>query len=397
MGYSDRDNRRVKIHIDLAAMRHNLNRARRAAPGKKTFCVVKSDAYGHGLEKVVPALQQADGYAAANVEEALAVRRQERVKPVLVLQGFQSPSELSDCARAGLWPVLHHAEQLKMLASTDAAPISCWIKFDTGMGRLGFDPSQLQTIVRQLEETSVNVIGLMTHLASADRPRDMSTNRQLKVFRSLQWPEAVASSVANSAALLTRPDSHHDWVRPGLMLYGANPMDAISDGDITDSSGTLSADNPDSDAQNFALQPAMRVSAPVIAVRDFKRGDRIGYAGTYECKGPTKVAIVAAGYGDGYPRRVPAGTCVMLGDRRCPILGRVSMDSMSIDVTGLSAVPPLDYPVTLWGHSRLRVDEIARRIGAIPYELLCGIRGKRSWLDPLPGTNVRSISDDMSI
>ena len=397
MGYSDRDNRRVKIHIDLAAMRHNLNRACLAAPGKKTFCVVKSDAYGHGLQKVVPALRQSDGYAVANVQEGLAVRNQEGRKPVLVLQGFQSTAELRDCIRANLWPVIHHAEQLTMFARNDSATLGCWVKFDTGMGRLGFEPADAPGICRQLAEKSVRVIGIMTHLASADRLRDMSTDRQLKVFRSLQWPDIVDYSVANSAALLTRHDSHYDWIRPGIMLYGANPMDAIIDGNMLDSAGPPLEPNSDPDGRDFALQPAMRVSAPVIAVRNFKRGDRIGYAGTYECTGPTKVAVVGAGYGDGYPRRVPPGTCVMLGDRRCPILGRVSMDSMSVDVTGLSVVPPLDYPVTLWGHSGLRVDEIARRIGTIPYELLCGIRGKRSWLDPSPGTNVTSISDDKSV
>lgn len=390
MTYCDRDNRHVNIHIDLAAVRHNLNRARSAALTKKVFSVVKSDAYGHGCEQVVSALTQTDGFAVSNVAEGFAVRQIDAFKPVLVLQGYQSTSQLRNCIQRELWPVIHHREQLKMLAGENTTGLQCWIKVDTGMGRLGIEPEELTAVSQALADRSVKIVGILTHMASADRPSDMSIDRQLKVFRSLKFPQPTEQSVANSAALLSRPDSHYDWVRPGIMLYGANPFEPNTQVPQIAPARQLSTA---SDA-DFGLQPAMRVSAPVIAIRDFKRGDRIGYGGTYECTGPTRVAIVGAGYGDGYPRNVPAGTCVMLGNKRCPIIGRISMDSMSVDVSGLSVPPPIDYPVTLWGHAKLRVDEIASRVGTIPYELLCSIRGKRSWLDPSPLANVRSISDD---
>lgn len=375
---SDRENRQVNISIDLAAIRHNLKRVRESAPDKKIFSVLKADAYGHGASRILPALTGTDAFAVANVAEGNALRHAKTQKPILVLQGFHSTKQLSDCLRAGLWPVIHHMEQLEMLPGKSRGPeLSCWVKVDTGMGRLGFKPEQIQQVCSKLQEAGVKVNGLLTHFASADRKADISTDRQLKVFKNIP-KQNVERSSANSAALLNRPDSHFDWVRPGIMLYGANPMEYRSG---------------DSQRQNFGLQPAMRVTAPVIAVREMKRGDRVGYGGTYECGGPTRVAIVGAGYGDGYPRTVAAGTCVVLGNRRCPIIGRISMDSMSVDISALSVNPPIDYPVTLWGHVSLLVDEVADHVGTIPYELLCSIRGKRSWHDPATEVNVRKISD----
>ncbi len=383
-----RHNRYVNIRIDLAAIRHNFNRVRAAAPGKKIFSVVKADAYGHGLEQVVRALQDSDGFAVANVPEGLAVRQVNAEKPVLVLQGFYSTSQLNNCIQSGLWPVIHHIDQIKMLETTNNASLVCWVKVDTGMGRLGVKPARFAEVIQMLGKSSVTVGGVMTHLAAADSRRNMSTERQLKVFRSLRPGDSIPRSVANSAALLSRSDSHYDWVRPGIMLYGADPFQS-DENSMQSSARPLETD--------FGLQPAMRVTAPVIAIRDFKRGDRIGYGGLYECSGQTRVAVVGAGYGDGYPRTIPAGTCVMFGNRRCPVVGRVSMDSMSVDVSGLSVAPPLDYPVTLWGHEKLRVDEIATGMGTIPYELLCSIKGRRSWIDPSPEANIRNITDDKSV
>ena len=183
--------------------------------------------------------------------------------------------------------------------------------------------------------------------------------------------------MANSAALISRRDMQFDWVRPGIMLYGASPFE-----------------NPD--VATLGLQPAMRATAPVIAIRELGRGKRIGYGGRYQCTRNTKVAVIGAGYGDGYPRSVPDGTSVMLGNQRCPIVGQISMDSLVVDISSLTVSPPIDYPVTLWGHSQLRVDEIAALIGTIPYETLCGIRGQRHWIDAKSERNVRKIVDDLS-
>lgn len=374
---SDRENRQVNISIDLAAIRHNLKRVRDLAPGVKVFSVVKADAYGHGVLRILPALKDSDAFAVANVSEGLVLRGSGEDKPILVLQGFHSTEQLRDCAGAGLWPVVHHHEQLAMLRKVKHVGRlrECWVKVDSGMGRLGFKSDEVLNACRDIADCRVAVRGLLTHFSSADREADMATDRQLRVFKKVQAPGAERSA-SNSAAVLKRRDSDFDWVRPGLMLYGADPMEYRS---------SLSCE------QDFGLQPAMRVTAPVIAVRELNRGDRIGYGGTYECREKTRVAIVGAGYGDGYPRTVKPGTCVMLGNRRVPIVGRISMDSMSVDITALSVAPPLDYPVTLWGHESLRVDEVADKVGTIPYELLCSIRGKRSWHDPASEVNVRSL------
>lgn len=374
----DRENRNVTIRIDLAAIRHNVKRVKALAPGKKIFAVVKADAYGHGAERILPALQEVDALAVANVAEAIALRQAAASKPILVLQGFRNPLQLEDCLRAELWPVVHHRDQLDIIKShSNVRELGCWVKFDTGMGRLGFTPDRASTVHRSLQAAGVKVLGIMTHLASADRENDLSTDRQLRVFKSLRWPLPVVRSVSNSAALLSRTDCHLDWVRPGIMLYGASPFE----------SGLKTA-------EHLGLQPAMRVTAPVIAIRNFKRGDRIGYGGLYECTGATRVAVIAAGYADGYPRVAPNLTSVMLGNQRCPLLGRISMDMMVVDVSELSVPPPIDFPVTLWGHARLGVDEIARNMSAIPYELLCGIRGSRSWLDASAERNVRRLNVD---
>ncbi len=374
---SERENRQVNISIDLAAIRYNLKRARELSVGAKIFSVIKADAYGHGALRILPALADSDAFAVANVSEGLAIRNAGQDKPVLVLQGFHSTQQLRDCGRAGLWPVIHHREQLNMFDGVKlTAPLAgCWVKVDSGMGRLGFKPAEIPQICTHVRQLGVPVLGMLTHYASADRVADISTDRQLRVFRKTSHA-GVDRSASNSAAILTRRDSDFEWVRPGLMLYGADPREY----------------HPGmSDNEDAALQPAMRVTAPVIAVRELKRGDRVGYGGTYECKENTRVAIVGAGYGDGYPRAVSPGTCVMLGNRRVPIIGRVSMDSMSVDISALSVSPPLDYPVTLWGHDSLRVDEIADRVSTIAYELLCSIRGKRSWHDPAAGINVRAL------
>lgn len=374
---SERENRQVNISIDLAAIRFNLNRVKELASGAKIFSVIKADAYGHGALRILPALDDSDAFAVANVSEGLAIRNAGQDKPVLVLQGFHSTQQLRDCSRAGLWPVIHHHEQLKMFEGVKlSVPLAgCWVKVDSGMGRLGFKPEEIPRVCAQLTQHKMPIRGMLTHYASADRAADISTDRQLRVFRKTQHAGAERSA-SNSAAILTRRDSDFDWVRPGLMLYGADPREYRPG---------------KSDIDDFALQPAMRVTAPVIAVRELKRGDRVGYGGTYECKENTKVAVVGAGYGDGYPRTVSPGTCVMLGNRRAPIIGRVSMDSMSVDISALSVSPPLDYPVTLWGHENLRVDEIADRVNTIPYELLCSIRGKRSWHNPAAVVNVRAL------
>ncbi len=374
---SDQFHRNINIRIDLASIRHNLRCAKALAPASKIMAAVKADAYGHGLTQVLSALDDVDGLAVATVEEAMALRRSGENKPVLVLQGFRTVDQLHLCAEERLWPAIHDQHQLELISSNTTRELSCWVKFDTGMGRIGLHIEQAASVHRRLQAASVNVVGLMSHFANADMVEDISNDRQLREFNSIQWPDPVARSIANSAALLSRKDVQLDWVRPGIMLYGASPFN-------------------DNNAESLSLQPAMRVTAPVISIRDLKRGQRIGYGGRYQCDRAMKVAVVGAGYGDGYPRAIPDDTSVMLGNQRCPVVGRISMDSMIVDISALAVPPPIDYPVTLWGHGQLRVDEIAQRVGTIPYELLCGIRGQRQWIDAPNEINVRKIDKDLS-
>lgn len=377
MTNSDRPNRNVNLRIDLASIRHNLNCVKKFAPTCKVIAVVKSDAYGHGMFNVLPALRDVDAFAVATIEEGAALRRSGESKPIQVLQGFRSQNQLYDCMALNLWPVIHDKHQLDLIAGKSLEKLSCWVKFDTGMGRTGLRASLATSVHRRLTASAVNIIGIMSHLANAPNVEDLANDRQLREFNAIRWPEPVSRSFANSAALISRRDTHFEWVRPGIMLYGACPLE-------------------NNDAASLGLQPAMRATAPVIAIRDLERGQRIGYGGRYQCKQNMKVAVVGAGYGDGYPRSIPDGTAVMLGNQRCPIVGRISMDSMVVDISSLTVAPPIDYPVTLWGHGQLPVDEVAALAGTIPYELLCAIRGQRHWIDATTERNVRKIVEDLS-
>ena len=348
------------------------------APSSKVIAVLKADAYGHGMLRVLPALQDADAFAVATIDEGIALRRSGETKPVMVLHGFRTASQMYDCIAHNLWPVIHDRYQLEFIADKSLANLSCWIKFDTGMSRTGLRVENAPSIHRRLAAASVDVVGIMSHLANADNVKDISNDRQLRQFNSIKWPDEVDKSLANSAATASRNDLQFDWVRPGILLYGASPFEHVS-------------------AQALGLQPAMRVTAPVISIRDVKRGQRIGYGSRFQCEKNMKVAVIGAGYGDGYPRSVPDGTSVMLGNQRCPLVGRISMDSMIVDISALTVPPPIDYPVTLWGHGRLPVDEIAARSDTIPYELLCCIRGQRQWIDATSEVNIRKFDKDLTI
>ena len=377
MTSSDRPYRNVNLRIDLASIRHNLNCAKKLAPNSKIIATIKADAYGHGMLSVLPALAGADAFAVATMQEGVALRRSGVSKPIMVLQGFRNRSQAFECMSLDIWPVVHDRYQLDILTSDSFDNLSCWIKFDTGMGRLGLQVEKARSVHRRMIAASVNVVGIMSHLANADNPRDLANDRQLREFCAINWPDKVDRSLANSAALISRHDMQFDWVRPGLMLYGASPLD-----------GTTAA--------SLGLQPAMRATAPVIAIRELKRGQRIGYGGHFQCSENMKVAVIGAGYGDGYPRSVADGVDVMLGNQRCPIVGQISMDSLIVDISSLMVSPPIDYPVTLWGHSQLPVDEIAALAGTVPYECLCGIRGQRHWIDAGSKLNVRKIINDLS-
>lgn len=390
MNSSGRVNGNVTIRIDLAAIRHNLARVR-ATSKSKILAIICADAFGHGAHKILPALAGADALAVSGISEAVSLRRSGEQRSIVVLHGYKSSDEITDCTAHSLTPVIHNREQLEMLKGLHLPNLTCWAQFDTGCGWMGLRSAQAAQVYRKLNLAGVSVECIMTNLESAHRSNDISTDRQLRIFRSLRWNAPVHRSAANSAALLTRVDSHFDWVRPGLVLYGASPFSADA---LSAFSTTVDNNGKSTIADKlFGLQPAMRVTAPVVAIRDFQTGERIGGSGVEPLRKPTRVAYVRAGYADGYPR-VPVGQAsVMLGNRQCAIVAQVSMELLAIDVTSLTVPPPIDFPVTLWGHAQLRVDDVAALANADPHELLCRIRGTRTWSDAPTEVNVRDISN----
>ena len=345
----------IRAIVDTAALRHNLDRVRATAPAARVMAVIKANAYGHGLVPAAKALAQTDGFAVARLEEGLALRAAGLANRILLLEGVFGPEQLAAAAQQHFDLIVHSVEQLEMLearAGTDV--ISAWIKVDTGMNRLGFRLEQFATAYDRLRRVA-NVAPdptLMTHLANADDRRDAMTARQLRAFAVATNGLVGARSIANSAALLAWPDTRADWVRPGVALYGVSPF----------ASGT---------GAELGLRPVMTLQTEVIAVKDVRVGETVGYGGAWRASRDTRLAVVAAGYGDGYPRSVESGTPVLVNGHRAPLVGRVSMDMITVDVTDLPGVATGD-PVVLWGEG-VPVEEIARHAGTIPYELICGV------------------------
>jgi len=341
--------------IDLDALRHNLAQARAAAPRSRVMAVIKANAYGHGLLRVAAALDGADALAVARVGEGTQLRDAGSRQRIVVLEGCFDGSELAEAAGRSLDLVLHHPDQLRLiaLARPPRAP-RCWLKVDTGMHRLGFDLDAAEAAYQALLDASPDGDrpGLMTHLANADDLTDPSTQHQLARFRPLAKRLGAAVSVSNSAGILGWPDAHGDWVRPGLMLYGASPFIG----------GRAAA---------HGLRPVMTLRTRLIAVNRYRQGDRIGYGGTFVCPEDMPVGVAAVGYGDGYPRHARSGTPVLVRGERAALVGRVSMDMISVDLRGVPGAQVGD-PVVLWGDG-LPIEEIAECAGTIPYQLTCGI------------------------
>lgn len=343
--------------IDQAALRHNLRRVRQAAPGQPLWAVIKANGYGHGMATVARALEAADGFAVARIEEALRLRGLGVEKPLLVLEGVSDAADLEQARQAGCELVLHQPGQLELLESSGSgSPVRVWLKVDTGMHRLGFRPAEVADLAERLAACpAVSELNLMTHLANADDPADPMTAEQCARFAQLNTTPFSRRSIANSAGLLGHPESRRGWLRPGIMLYGVSPF-------------------AESTAAAEGLRPVMHFSARVIAVNRCAAGERVGYGGRYTCPESMPVAVVGVGYGDGYPRHAGDGTPLLIRGQRLPLAGRVSMDMLCVDARRLPDLR-VGEEVTLWGDG-LPVEEIARAAGTIAYELLCGITGR---------------------
>lgn len=319
------------------------------------MAVIKANAYGHGLVGVARALREADAFAVARLEEAVALREAGLVNPVVLLEGAFNAAQLPLAASLGLELVVHSPEQLAMLEAAQLPrPLQVWLKLDSGMNRLGFSPAAVRDAAARLAACAAVVppLRLMTHLACADERDVAVTDAQLRRFAKALGELPGERSVANSAGLMWREDSHADWVRPGIMLYGVSPFANATGAELE-------------------LRPAMQLMSTVIALRTVHRGERVGYGGVWTAREDTRIAIAAIGYGDGYPRALGSGTPVLVRRQRAPLAGRISMDMIAVDVTRVPEVRVGDE-VTLWGEG-LPVEELARLAGTIPYELLCGV------------------------
>jgi alanine racemase len=349
--------RPTRVRIDLSALRHNLQRAREAAPNSRVMAAIKANGYGHGLVRVARALHDSDGFGVASIGEALILREAGIEAPITLLEGFFHPNEIALSAQHRLELLLHHPQQIDILEKSDIPqPIRVWLKIDTGMHRLGIAPEQVKAQWQRLERHPLlDPLGQMTHLATADEPGHPTTEAQLRLFRSATAELPGARAIANSAGVLGWPESHGDWVRPGIMLYGISPFVGGR-------------------AAQHGLKPVMTLSSELIAVNQMNKGDAIGYGGNWVCPEAMPVGVVAVGYGDGYPRHAGNGTPVLVNGRRVPMIGRVSMDMITVDLRSQPDAAIGDS-VVLWGEG-LPAEEIAEAAGTIAYELLCGVTAR---------------------
>ena len=347
--------RPARALIDLAALRHNYHLARQLHGGR-ALAVVKANAYGHGAVRCAQALaDEADGFAVAFLDEALELRAAGIQQPILLLEGVFAAEELADVARHGLWTAVHHEAQIEMIERTAlAAPVHVWLKINSGMNRAGFLPAAVDGAWQRLRASGkVADITLMTHFARADEPQVITTEAQVIRFDAATAHLPGARSLANSGAILGWPQARRDWARPGILLYGADPM-------------------PD---EGHGLQPVMTLESAVMAVREIAAGEALGYGARFVAERDTRVGLVAMGYADGYPRGVEDGTPVAVDGLPTRIIGRVSMDMLTVDLTDLPDAG-IDSRVELWGR-QVPVNRVAQSAGTIAYELLCNVKRVR--------------------
>ena len=345
--------RPVIATLDLSALRNNLDVVRRAAPQSRVWSVVKANAYGHGLDRVWSALGATDGFAMLNLEEAILLRERGWKGPILMLEGFFHADELALFDKYRLTTSLHSNWQVKALANAKlSAPLDVYLKINSGMNRLGFTPDRVHSIWQKLRSISnVGQLTLMAHFADAEQPEGI-----IEPMKSIeQAAEGIDAprSLSNSAATLWHPEAHFDWVRPGIILYGASPSGQWQD------------------VATSGIQPVMTLSSEVIGIQTLKAGDTVGYGSRYTANGEQRIGIVAGGYADGYPRIAPDGTPVMVDGVMTRVVGKVSMDMITVDLTPCPQAG-IGSPVELWGKN-VKIDDVASAAGTVGYELMCAL------------------------
>jgi alanine racemase len=356
--------RPIRCTVSIAALQRNLSVARTHALGaghSGVWAVVKAAAYGHGLDNAIQGFVEADGLAMLDFSDAVYCRKAGWTRPILLLEGPFCAADVQLAQQFQLDLVVHQAQQIAWIQQLASGLINVHLKFNTGMNRLGFRPDQANACINQLRNTGrLGKLTLMTHLANADLPRSditktsvVSIEQQLKQFapvRFLGESLGLAVSLGNSAATLIDLPAN-GWARPGVMLYGASPM-------------------AEQTASALKLSAAMALDSELIAVQQLSAGDQVGYGSTFTASRSTRIGVVACGYADGYPRHAPTGTPVIVSGQRTRLIGRVSMDMLTVDLTDLSA--DVGSPVQLWG-AQLPIDEVAQAAGTIGYELMCAV------------------------
>ena len=353
--------RPILATIHTQALRSNLARAQASAAGARIWAIVKANAYGHGIERVFEGLRGADGFALLDLQEAQRVRDLGWRGPVLLLEGVFEQRDLELCSRLDLWHVVHCSEQIDMLAAHKAMhPQRVFLKMNSGMNRLGFTPQSYRSAWTRLNVLpQVDEISLITHFSDADGPRGIA--HQMAVFADATRDLSGERSLGNSAATLRHggvAEVRADWVRPGIAIYGSAP------------------DFPERDSAHWGLQPAMTLSSRIIGVQQLQPGDTVGYGSSFVADKAMRIGVVACGYADGYPRQCSTGTPVLVQGRRTRLVGRVSMDMITVDLEPCPGAG-MGSEVTLWGHGAkgalLPIDEVAHAGGTVAYELMCAL------------------------
>ena len=344
--------RPIKACINLSALTFNLQSIKKIAKNSKVMAVLKANAYGHGLIESVKAIKNVEGIAILTIEEAFKIRKAGYKNTILLLEGLFAAEEIYQAEKLNLNITLHNDRQIEFLDNVVLKnPVSVHLKINTGMNRLGFPPDQIDYLIENLNANpNVSDITLMTHFASADEKEGIT--KQLDCFNRITDNYNLSSSVANSAALYKFPESRLDWVRPGIMLYGASPFEDIS-------------------AKKLDVKPVMSLVSEIIALQDLKTGQAVGYGNNFIAKKDMRIGIVACGYGDGYPRHAKTGTPILVDQKKTTTIGRVSMDMLYVD---LSNNPNVDIgsEVEMWGNN-IPVDDVAKNSGTVGYELLCNV------------------------
>jgi len=352
-----------RVIIDIKALEHNFSRIKELVHNSKVMAIIKADAYGHGIVRVAKTLRDADAFGVACLEEAEQLRIASITTPIILLEGPYKPNDLSLIIKLNLEVVIHNEYQLELLEKSkiDGA-IKVWLKIDTGMHRLGFSVDKTEEMLRRLmlcrniNSTPI----LMSHLATANEKNHALTYQQLDTFREISKIVNIEKTIANSAAVINFPDVHFDWVRPGLMLYGVSPL-------------------INSCGHDHGLKSVMTLESEIISIQYLSKGEPVGYGATWRCPENMPVGIIAAGYGDGFPRHAKSGTPILVNNIRCPLIGRASMDMLTIDLRNQSNAKIGDR-VVLWGGS-LPIEEIASYAETIPYELLCGVHKRLQFVE----------------